>query len=98
MFRRSSEGWQYAIYSGLPRTMVTIGSEPSSTLQVVRHDPSGNLSEPSEPLTVPGVPSSPPPSSPPPSSPPPTATCAVAYDAWNWKSGFTTRIVAKNTV
>ncbi|ETK37146.1 cellulose binding domain-containing protein [Microbispora sp. ATCC PTA-5024] len=102
VFRRSSTGWDHVDSTSLPRTMVSTGSEPSYAFQVVSRGTSEDLSTPSEPLTVPGVPaspppSSPPPSSPPPSSPPPSSGCAVTYTAWSWPSGFTTDLVVRNT-
>ncbi|MFC6082444.1 cellulose binding domain-containing protein [Sphaerisporangium aureirubrum] len=90
VFRRSSSDWTYAGSSTLPRTMVSIGSEPSYTFQVVALDTAGNLSNASNAATY----------RTPPASPTPTATpviCAVTYRTTNWAAGFTGDVTIRNT-
>ncbi|MEU6430127.1 cellulose binding domain-containing protein [Microbispora sp. NPDC046973] len=102
VFRRSSTAWEYAGYSALPRTMASILGDGPFTFQMVAIDAAGNISGPSNAVTVPGYPGSPTSQSPSPSasvtpSETPPSTCAVTYTAKSWPGGFTTDVVIKNT-
>ncbi|MGW4638454.1 cellulose binding domain-containing protein [Sphaerisporangium sp. NPDC004334] len=95
-FRRSSSEWSYSIDSVIPRTLASIGAEPSYTFQVIARNTAGTLlSPPSDPATYTAP--SPTPSATPTATPTPSVACAVTYDATTWATGFLAVVNVKNT-